>query len=39
MAVTENGLVTYKAYTQYILKLLCVYLYHPTSSVLTLKQC
>ena len=36
--MTENGLVTYKAYMQYILKLLCGYLYHPTSSVLTLRQ-
>ena len=41
MSVTEYELVTYTVYTQYILKLLCRYLYHlyhPTFSVLTLRQ-
>ena len=37
MAVTKNGLVTYTD-TQYISKLQCRYLYHPTFSVLTLRQ-
>ena len=38
MAVTKNQLMTYEVYMQYILKLLCGYLYHPTSCVPTLRQ-